>query len=75
MQPHYVLNNNHQNNLYSVTFNPGWKNCPNLSWTNQNMMKPPSEFSPSNNKSSLELALIQLANNKNKFMTKTKTNF
>ena len=38
-------------------------------------MKPPPGFSPSDNKLSLEEALIQLANNTNQFMTETKTNF
>ena len=38
-------------------------------------MKPPLGFSPSDNKSSIEEALIQLANNTNQFMIETKTNF
>ena len=73
-QVHYVSNYNRQNNPYSVTFNPGWKNHPNLSWNSQNVMKPPPRFSPLDNKSSPEEALIQLAKYTNKFMTETKTN-
>ncbi|KAJ7976252.1 DNA-directed DNA polymerase [Quillaja saponaria] len=31
----YVHNFNHQNNPYSNTYNPGWRNHPNLGWNNQ----------------------------------------
>ncbi|MCI84733.1 hypothetical protein A2U01_0106011, partial [Trifolium medium] len=29
----YVANYNKNNNPYSATYNPGWKNHPNFSWT------------------------------------------
>src|SRR5262249_30939398 len=30
-----------QNNPYSNTYNPGWRNHPNFSWTNQQNLRPP----------------------------------
>ena len=41
-QANYVSNFQRQNNPYSNTYNPGWKNHPNFSWSNdQGQGKPP----------------------------------
>ncbi|XP_073120512.1 uncharacterized protein [Henckelia pumila] len=49
------------NNPYSNTYNPGWKNHPNFSWSNQNqnlnqqnVMRPPLGFAQQDKKPSLE---------------------
>ena len=48
----YVNNfNRHGNNPYSNTYNPGWRNHPNLSWSNnsgQQQNYPPPEFQQQN---------------------------
>ncbi|XP_022858334.1 uncharacterized protein LOC111379224 [Olea europaea var. sylvestris] len=77
-QAHFVANYNQQNNPYSATYNPGWKNHPNFSWNNQNALKPPpgpSSSDPPKEKSTLEEAMAQLATNTNRFIIETKTNF
>ncbi|XP_010247584.1 PREDICTED: uncharacterized protein LOC104590568 [Nelumbo nucifera] len=44
-----------QGNQYPRAFNPGWRNHPNLSWQNQNAVKPfPQNFNQPENKSNLE---------------------
>ncbi|XP_073127370.1 uncharacterized protein [Henckelia pumila] len=49
------------NNTYSNTYNPGWKNHPNFSWSNQNqnlnqqnVVRPPPGFAQQDKKPSLE---------------------
>ncbi|KAH9792938.1 hypothetical protein KPL71_004353 [Citrus sinensis] len=65
-----------QNNPYSNTYNPGWRNHPNLSWNNtQNTLAPPPGFQPQEKKSNVEDALTQLTTNMSQFMTKTETTF
>ncbi|XP_050211816.1 uncharacterized protein LOC126661975 [Mercurialis annua] len=61
-QANYVDNQGRgQNNPYYNTYNPGWKNHPNFSWSNtQNVVRPPPGFQPQEpRKSSLEDILIQ----------------
>ncbi|KAL5570304.1 hypothetical protein UlMin_026879 [Ulmus minor] len=44
-QVNYVANNQRQFNPNSNYYNPGWRNHPNFSWSNnQNVQKPPSGF-------------------------------
>ncbi|KAH9686774.1 hypothetical protein KPL70_014506 [Citrus sinensis] len=76
-QAHYVANfQRQQNNPYSNTYNPAWRNHQNLSWNNtQNTLKPPLEFQSQEKKSNLKDALTQLTTNMSQFMTKTKTTF
>ncbi|KAL9416753.1 hypothetical protein AB3S75_039861 [Citrus x aurantiifolia] len=76
-QAHYVSNfRRQQNNLYSNTYNPGWRNHQNLSWNNtQNTLKPPPGFQPQEKKLNVEDALTQLTTNMSQFMTKTETTF
>ncbi|KAH9780125.1 hypothetical protein KPL71_007966 [Citrus sinensis] len=76
-QAHYVSNfRRQQNNPYSNTYNPRWRNHPNLSWNNtQNALAPPPGFQPQEKKSNLEDALTQLITNMSQFMTKTETTF
>ncbi|KAH9768811.1 phosphatidylinositol-3-phosphatase myotubularin-1 [Citrus sinensis] len=64
-QAHYVSNfQRQQHNPYSNTYNPGWRNYPNLSWNNtQNTLAPPPGFQPQEKKSNLEDALTQLTTN------------
>jgi hypothetical protein len=74
---HFVSNYSRQNNPYSATYNPSWRNHPNFSWNNQTLMKNPVMPSSSEHmkeKSKLEEAMTQLANNTSRFMTETKTN-
>ncbi|CAB4278459.1 unnamed protein product [Prunus armeniaca] len=73
--------NRQRNNLYSNTYNPGWKNHPNFSWSNnQNVQGPPTGFTPQEKKHGLEDIITQLAGNvnilsvnTNQFMSKTET--
>ena len=69
-----------QNNPYSNTYNPGWRNHPNFSWNNnQNNSRPPPGFPPPQEKKpSLEEIVTQLAtttthlaSKTDQFMTKT----
>jgi hypothetical protein len=72
-----VSNYSRQNNPYTATYNPGWRNHPNFSWNNQIVMKNPAIPSSSEHmkeKSKLEEAMTQLANNTSRFMTETNTN-
>ncbi|XP_061981417.1 uncharacterized protein LOC133701500 [Populus nigra] len=74
---HFVSNYSRQNNPYSATYNPGWRNQPNFSWNNQTVMKNPTMPSSSEHmkeKSKLEEVMTQLANNTSRFMTETNTN-
>ncbi|XP_031286373.1 uncharacterized protein LOC116145068 [Pistacia vera] len=43
-----------QDNPYSSTYNPGWQNHPNFSWSNQNAVKPPPPGFPQEKKPNLE---------------------
>ena len=44
-QANYVSNFQRQNNPYSNTYNPGWRNHPNFSWSNnQGLAKPLKQF-------------------------------
>ncbi|KAJ4700577.1 DNA-directed DNA polymerase [Melia azedarach] len=67
-----VGNYNHQNDLYSDTYNQGYR--PNFSWRgNQTVVEPPPNFQPQEKKISLKEALTQLTMNTSNFMTKTET--
>ncbi|XP_027169924.1 uncharacterized protein LOC113769792 [Coffea eugenioides] len=70
-QVQYLNNYNHppQNNPYSSTYNPGWRNHPNFGWNDQgNQQRPvnPPDFQPKQplqeSKSTWELAIEKLAN-------------
>ncbi|KAH9780498.1 hypothetical protein KPL71_008102 [Citrus sinensis] len=76
-QAHYVSNfHRQQNNPYFNTYNPGWKNHPNLSGNNtQNTLKPPPGFQSQEKKSNLEDTLTQLTINMFQFMTKIEITF
>ncbi|XP_034203729.1 uncharacterized protein LOC117618238 [Prunus dulcis] len=73
--------NRQRNNPYSNTYNPGWKNHPNFSWSNnQNVQGPPPGFTPQEKKHGLDDIITQLAGNvntlsvnTNQFMSKTET--
>lgn len=68
-QASFVSNFQRQNNPYSNTYNPGWRNHPNLSWGNtQNTLKPPPGFQPQEKKPNLEELITQ-------FITKSETKF
>ncbi|KAH9668785.1 hypothetical protein KPL70_021515 [Citrus sinensis] len=65
-----------QNNPYSNTYNPSWRNHPNISWNNtQNALAPPPGFQPQEKKSNLKDVLTELTTNMSQFMTKTETTF
>ncbi|KAJ4723005.1 DNA-directed DNA polymerase [Melia azedarach] len=67
-----VGNYNHQNDLYSNTYNQGYH--PNFSWReNQIVARPPPNFQPQEKKVSLEEAIAQLTMNTSNFLTKTET--
>ncbi|KAJ4713012.1 DNA-directed DNA polymerase [Melia azedarach] len=68
-QVSYVGNYNHQNDLYSNTYNQGYH--PNFSWRENQTSS--FEFQPQEKKVSLEEALAQLTMNTSNFMTKTET--
>ena len=56
---------NPQNNPYSTTYNPGWRNHPNFSYKNQNTLIPPtngSQAPPQEKKSDLEELLKSYIN-------------
>ncbi|XP_038698003.1 uncharacterized protein LOC119995560 [Tripterygium wilfordii] len=66
--------NRQRNDPYSNTYNPGWRNHPNFSWSNnQNVQRPPPGYAPQENK--VNLALTQLTTVSTQFMAETKTNF
>ena len=62
-QAQYLLNfpHNHNFNQYAQSYNPGWKNHPNFSWKNYNVVNPMEQVKPSpppqEKKSSLDLKL------------------
>ena len=64
-QAHYVSNfQRQQNNPYSNTYNPSWRNHTNLSSNNtQNTLALPPGFQPQEKKSNLEDALTHLTTN------------
>ncbi|XP_010275709.1 PREDICTED: uncharacterized protein LOC104610674 [Nelumbo nucifera] len=58
-----------QSNSYPHAFNPGWWNHPNLSWSNQNVVKPPPQnFAQPEKKSNLEELMT-------KFISSAETRF
>ncbi|XP_020417839.1 uncharacterized protein LOC109948603 [Prunus persica] len=68
--------NRQRNNPYSNTYNPGWRNHPNFSWSNtHNVQRPPPGFPAQEKKINLEDALTQLTMSTTQFMTETKTQF
>ncbi|XP_020425758.1 uncharacterized protein LOC109950616 [Prunus persica] len=68
--------NRQRNNPYSNTYNPGWRNHPNFSWSNtQNVQRPPPGFPAEEKKINLEDTLTQLTMSTTQFMTETKTQF
>ncbi|XP_023886157.1 uncharacterized protein LOC111998291 [Quercus suber] len=59
-QANYMSNFQHQNNPYSNTYNPGWRNHPNVSWSNnQGQAKPPQQFPQQEKKLTLEDMFMQ----------------
>ncbi|XP_030963798.1 uncharacterized protein LOC115984958 [Quercus lobata] len=59
-QANYVSNFQRQNNPYSNTYNPGWRNHPNFSWrNNQGQAKPPQQFPQQEKKLTLEDMFMQ----------------
>ena len=59
-QANYVSNFQRQNNPYLNTYNPGWRNHPNFSWSNnQRLAKPPQQFPQQEKKSTLEEMFMQ----------------
>ncbi|KAG5513007.1 hypothetical protein RHGRI_038576 [Rhododendron griersonianum] len=61
-QANFVSNYQRQNNPYSNTYNPGWRNHPNFSWSNsQNISKPPPGFQnqQQEKKLNMEEAMVQ----------------
>ena len=68
--------NRQRNNPYSNTYNPGWRNHPNFSWSNtQNVQRPPPGFPAQEKKINLEDVLTQLTMSTTQFMTETRTQF
>ncbi|KAL4610105.1 hypothetical protein ACB092_08G028300 [Castanea dentata] len=59
-QANYVSNFQRQNNPYSNMYNPGWRNHPKFSWSNnQGQAKPPQQFPQQEKKSTLEDMFMQ----------------
>nr|XP_023872628.1 uncharacterized protein LOC111985214 [Quercus suber] len=59
-QANYVSNLQRQNNPYSNTYNLGWGNHPNFSWSNnQGQAKPPQQFPQQEKKLTLEDMFMQ----------------
>ena len=59
-QENYVSNFHRQNNPYSNTYNPGWRNHPNFSWSNnQELAKPPQQLPQQEKKPTLEDMFMQ----------------
>ena len=72
----FFVGNRQQNNPYSNTYNPGWRNHPNFSWKNNDQPRqsyPPPPQQQQTNKPSLEEALAQLTVSTTQFMTRTDT--
>ncbi|KAL5558871.1 hypothetical protein UlMin_035082 [Ulmus minor] len=75
-QVNYVANNQRQFNLNSNYYNPGWRNHPNFSWSNnQNVQKPPSGFQAQEKKPTMEEAFTQFMTRTNAFIDDTQANF
>ena len=59
-QANYVSNFQRQNNPYSNAYNPGWRNHPNFSWSNnQGLAKPPQQFPQQEKKPTLKDMFMQ----------------
>ncbi|KAL5571571.1 hypothetical protein UlMin_021168 [Ulmus minor] len=72
----YVANNQRQFNPNSNYYNPGWRNHPNFSWSNnQNVQKPPSSFQAREKKPTMEEAFTQFMTRTNAFIDDTQANF
>ncbi|KAL5548869.1 hypothetical protein UlMin_004100 [Ulmus minor] len=72
----YVANNQRQFNSNSNYYNPGWRNHPNFSWSNnQNVQKPPSSFQAQEKKPTMEEAFTQFMTRTNAFIDDTQENF
>jgi len=50
MQAHFVSNFHRQNNWYSNTYNPEWRNHLNFAWNQNNVKQPPPGFPPQEKK-------------------------
>ncbi|KAL5549377.1 hypothetical protein UlMin_004608 [Ulmus minor] len=75
-QVNYVANNQRQFNPNSNYYNPGWRNHPNFSWSNnQNVQKPPSSFQAQEKKPAMEEAFNQFMTRTNAFIDDTQANF
>ncbi|KAL5583117.1 hypothetical protein UlMin_015559 [Ulmus minor] len=75
-QVNYVANNQRQFNPNSNYYNPGWRNHPNFSWSNnQNVQKPPSSFQAQEKKPTMEEAFTQFMMRTNAFIDDTQANF
>ncbi|KAL5541132.1 hypothetical protein UlMin_044349 [Ulmus minor] len=75
-QVNYVANNQRQFNPNSNYYNPGWRNHPNFSWSNnQNVQKPPSSFQAQEKKPTMEEAFTQFMTRTNAFIDDTQANF
>ncbi|KAL5554935.1 hypothetical protein UlMin_037171 [Ulmus minor] len=75
-QVNYVANNQRQFNPNSNYYNPGWRNHPNFSWSNnQNVQKPPSGFQAQEKKPTMEEAFTQFMTRTNAFIDDTQANF
>ncbi|KAL5548145.1 hypothetical protein UlMin_003376 [Ulmus minor] len=75
-QVNYVANNQRQFNPNSNYYNPGWRNHPNFSWSNnQNGQKPPSSFQAQEKKPTMEEAFTQFMTRTNAFIDDTQANF
>ena len=85
-QANYVrqYTRNANNNPYSATYNPGWRNHPNFSYGNKNVVVrvPPMQFQgqtskpqPQPSSINLEEALTKFALNTNTFVGETRANF
>ncbi|KAL5544723.1 hypothetical protein UlMin_008507 [Ulmus minor] len=75
-QVNYVANNQRQFNPNSNYYNPGWRNHPNFSWSNnQNVQKPPSGFQAQEKKPTMEETFTQFMTRTNAFIDDTQANF
>ncbi|KAF7152131.1 hypothetical protein RHSIM_Rhsim01G0069400 [Rhododendron simsii] len=70
-QANFVSNYQLQNNPYSNTYNPGWRNHPNFSWSNsQNISKPPPGFQNQQEEKKLNMEEVMV-----QFMAKVDARF
>ncbi|KAL5575038.1 hypothetical protein UlMin_016737 [Ulmus minor] len=75
-QVNYVANNQRQFNPNSNYYNPGWRNHPNFSWSNnQNVQKSPFGFQAQEKKPTMEEAFTQFMTRTNAFIDDTQANF